>query len=108
MIDAFVNALSNVIQAMFIGSIAGGIVQVCEEDIPEFKKLRPNIQIVFEKQEVDQNIQDAFLNSFDQTYNGEKLPSSCEEALQAAGSSMLEVNNTLNHSANPHKDPGVF
>jgi len=28
--------------------------------------------------------------------------------LQAAGSSMLEVNNTLNHSANPHKDPGVF
>ena len=66
MIDAFVNALSNVIQAMFIGSMAGGIVQVCEEDIPEFKKLRPNIEIVFEKREVDQNIQDAFLNSFDQ------------------------------------------
>lgn len=108
MIDAFINTLSNVIQAMFIGSMAGGIVQVCETDIPEFKKLRPNIVIVFEQRQVDQKIQDAFLNAFDETYNGEKLPSSCEEALQAAGSSMLEVNNTINHSANPHKDPGLF
>jgi hypothetical protein len=105
MIDTFINMLSNALQAMFIGSMAGGIVQVCEEDIPEFKKLRPNIEQVMIQREVDIKIQNAFLNSFDQTYNGEALPSSCEEALQAVGSSMQEVMNKINNASNPHKDP---
>ena len=105
MIDTFINMLSSTLQAMFIGSMAGGIVQVCEEDIPEFKKLRPKIEQVMIQRKVDQKLQDAFLNSFDQTYNGEALPSSCEEALQAAGSSMQEVINKINHAKNPHKDP---
>ena len=90
---------------MFIGSMAGGIVQVCEEDIPEFKKLRPKIEQVMIEREVDITIQNAFLNSFDQAYNGEELPSSCEEALQAVGSSMQEVINKINQAENPHKDP---
>ena len=105
MIDTFINMLSNALQAMFIGSMAGGIVQVCEEDIPEFKKLRPKIEQVMIQREVDIKIQNAFLNSFDQTYNGEEISSSCEEALQAAGSSMQEVINKINHAENPHKDP---
>ena len=105
MIDTFINMLSNTLQAMFIGSMAGGIVQVCEEDIPEFKKLRPKIEQVMIQRKVDQKLQDAFLNSFDQTYNGEALPSSCEEALQARGSSMQEVINKINHAKTPHKDP---
>jgi hypothetical protein len=97
--------LSNALQAMFIGSMAGGIVQVCEDDIPEFKKLRPNIQTVMIQRQVDEKIQQAFLGAFDQAYNGEKLPSSCEEALQAVGSSQQEVINKINQSENPHKDP---
>jgi len=107
-IDTFVNMLSNTLQAMFIGSMAGGIVQVCEEDIPEFKKLRPNIQTVMTERQVDMKLQEAFLNAFDETYNGEKLPSSCEEALQAVGSSKQDVINKINQAENPHKDPGVL
>ena len=93
---------------MFIGSMAGGIVQVCENEIPEFKKLRPNIQTVMIERQVDEKIQEAFLNAFDQTYNGEDLLSSCEETLQSVGSSKQEVINKINHAKNPHKDPGVF
>ena len=104
MIDTFINMLSNALQAMFIGSMAGGIVQVCEEDIPEFKKLRPNIEQVMTQREVDIKIQESFLNAFDQAYNGEELPSSCEEALQAVGSSKQEVINKINKANNPHKD----
>ena len=107
MIDTFINMLSNALQAMFIGSMAGGIVQVCEEDIPEFKKLRPKIEQVMIEREVDIKIQNAFLNSFDQTYNGDKLPSSCDEALQAVGSSMQEVINKINNANSPHKDPAL-
>jgi len=104
MIDTFINMLSNALQAMFIGSMAGGIVQVCEEDIPEFKNLKPKIEKVMKEREVDMKIQNAFLNSFDQTYNGEELPSSCDEALQAVGSSMQEVINKINNSGNPQKE----
>jgi hypothetical protein len=104
MIDTFINMLSNALQAIFIGSMAGGIVQVCEEDIPEFKKIRPKIEQVMIEREVDIKIQNAFLNSFDQTYNGDRLPASCEETLQAAGSSMQEVINKINNSSNPHKE----
>ena len=104
MIDTFINMLSNALQAMFIGSMAGGIVQVCEEDIPQFKKLRPNIEQVMTQREVDIKIQEAFLNSFDQAYAGDKLQSSCEEALQAVGSSKQEVINKINKANNPHKD----
>ena len=89
---------------MFIGSMAGGIVQVCEDDIPEFKNLKPKIEKVMKEREVDMKIQNAFLNSFDQTYNGEELPSSCDEALQAVGSSMQEVINKINNSGNPQKE----
>ena len=85
--------------------MAGGIVQVCEEDIVEFKKLRPKIEQVMIERQVDMKLQEAFLNAFDETYNGEKLPSSCEEALQAVGSSMQEVMNKINNASNPHKDP---
>jgi hypothetical protein len=88
--------------------MAGGIVQVCESDIPEFKKLRPNVVKVLEERQVDVKIQDAFLNAYDETYNGEKLPSTCSEALEAAGSSMQEVLNKINHAGNPHKNPGVY
>lgn len=104
MIDTFISMLSNALQAMFIGSMAGGIVQVCEEDIPEFKKLRPKIEQVMIEREVDIKIQNAFLNSFDQTYNGDRLPSSCDETLQAVGSSMQDVINKINNANNPHKE----
>ena len=104
MIDTFITMLSNALQAMFIGSMAGGIVQVCEEDIPEFKKLRPKIEQVMIEREVDIKIQDAFLNSFDQTYNGDRLPADCEETLQAVGSSMQDVINKINNASNPHKE----
>jgi len=89
---------------MFIGSMAGGIVQVCEEDIVEFKKLRPKIEQVMIERQVDMKLQEAFLNAFDETYNGEKLPSSCEEALQAVGSSKQDVINKINNASNPHKE----
>jgi cell fate (sporulation/competence/biofilm development) regulator YlbF (YheA/YmcA/DUF963 family) len=105
MIDTFINMLSNALQAMFIGSMAGGLVLVCEEDIPQFKKLRPNIEQVMIQREVDQKLQDAFLDAFDQTYNDDKQTSSCEEALQAVGSSMQEVINKINNASNPHKNP---
>jgi len=104
MIDTFISMLSNALQAMFIGSMAGGIVQVCEEDIPEFKKLRPKIEQVMIEREVDIKIQNAFLNSFDQTYNGDRLPADCEETLQAVGSSMQDVINKINNASNPHKE----
>jgi hypothetical protein len=104
MIDTFINMLSNALQAMFIGSMAGGIVQVCEEDIPEFKKIRPKIEQVMIEREVDIKIQNAFLNSFDQTYNGDRLPADCEETLQAVGSSMQDVINKINNASNPHKE----
>ena len=39
MIEMFLNAIPNVLSAMFVGSIAGGLVQVCEDDIPKLKKL---------------------------------------------------------------------
>ena len=105
MIDTFINMLSNALQAMFIGSMAGGIVLVCEEEIPQFKKLRPNIEQVMIQRQVDQKLQDAFLNAFDQTYNSDEQTSSCEEALQAVGSSKQEVMNKINQAENPHKDP---
>lgn len=108
MIDAFINALSNVLQAMFIGSMAGGIVQVCEDEVPEFQKLRSNIEIVLTEREIDTKIAEAFLTAFDGAYEGDKLQSTCDEALQAAGSSKQEVINILNHHNNPHKDPGVL
>jgi hypothetical protein len=104
MIEAFINAIPNILQAMFVGSMAGGIVQVCEDDIPELKQLRPKIHIVMQERELDTKIQNAFLNAFDNTYNGDRLPSSCEEALQAVGSSMHEVINKINYAGNPHKE----
>ena len=39
MIEMFLRALPNVLSAMFIGSVAGGLVQVCENDIPKLKNL---------------------------------------------------------------------
>ena len=66
--------------------------------------LKPKIEKVMLQREVDTKIQESFLNAFDQAYNGDELPSSCEEALQAVGSSKQEVINKINNANNPHKE----
>ena len=40
MIELFLNAIPNVLSAMFVGSTAGGLVQVCEEDLPKLSKFK--------------------------------------------------------------------
>ena len=69
MIEAFINAIPNVLQAMFVGSMAGGIVQVCEDDIPELKQLKQQLIVVMEEREVKDSIQDAFMKAWEDTYN---------------------------------------
>ena len=96
MIEMFLNAIPNVLSAMFIGSVAGGVVQVCEEDIPKLQRLKPNLSKVMQEREVSENIQTAFWNAYDDTYNGPKLPASCELALEAIGTSKEELINEIN------------
>tara|TARA_B110001454_G_scaffold88628_2_gene84801 strand:+ start:7147 stop:7467 length:321 start_codon:yes stop_codon:yes gene_type:complete len=95
MIEMFLSAIPNILTAMFVGSMAGGLVQVCEDDIPKLKKLKAKLSLVMIEREVNEDIQTAFWNSYDKIYNGPKLPSACEEALEAVGSSMQEIKETI-------------
>ena len=95
MVELFLNAIPNVLSAMFVGSTAGGLVQVCEEDFPKLSKFKDKMVIVMIKNDVDKGIQKAFWKSYDDTYNGVKLPAVCEEALAAVGSSKQELENAL-------------
>ena len=96
MVELFLNAIPNVLSAMFVGSTAGGLVQVCEEDFPQLSKFKDKMIIVMNENEIDDGIQKAFWKSYDDTYNGVKLPAVCEEALKAVGSSKEELGNALN------------
>jgi|TARA_B110000908_G_C10115371_1_gene385014 hypothetical protein len=102
MIEAFINAIPNVLQAMFVGSIAGGIVQVCEDDIPQLKQLKQQLIVVMEEREVKDSIQEAFMKAWEDTYDGAKLPSSCEEALASVNTTKQKVINKLSGAKNPH------
>lgn len=107
MVELFLNAIPNVLSAMFVGSTAGGLVQVCEEDFPQLSKFKDKMIIVMNENEVDDGIQKAFWKSYDDTYNGVKLPAVCEEALKAVGSSKEELGNALNWRVNT-KTEGVL
>jgi len=104
MIELFLNAIPNVLSAMFVGSTAGGLVQVCEEDFPKLSKFKDKMITVMKENNVDENIQTAFWKSYDDTYNGVKLPAVCEEALAAVGSSKQELENALNGAGNPNTE----
>ena len=104
MIELFLNAIPNVLSAMFVGSTAGGLVQVCEEDFPKLSKFKDKMIIVMKENNVSENIQTAFWKSYDDTYNGVKLPAVCEEALAAVGSSKQELENALNGAGNPNTE----
>jgi len=104
MVELFLNAIPNVIAAMFVGAAAGGIVQVCEEDLPKLEKFKDKMTIVMKENDVEENIQSAFWKAYDDTYNGKRLPATCEEALQAVGSSKQELENKLNNASTPHTD----
>ena len=95
MIELFLNAIPNVLTAMMVGSTAGGLVQVCEDDIPTLSRLKPKLVEVMLLNEVDMKIISAFSQSFDNTYEGPKLPESCEETLNSLGSSKEEVINAI-------------
>lgn len=107
MVELFLNAIPNVLSAMFVGSTAGGLVQVCEEDFPQLSKFKDKMIIVMNENEIDDGIQKAFWKSYDDTYNGVKLPAVCEEALKAVGSSKEELGNALNWRVNT-KTEGVL
>lgn len=107
MVELFLNAIPNVLSAMFVGSTAGGLVQVCEEDFPQLSKFKDKMIIVMNENEIDNGIQKAFWKSYDDTYNGVKLPAVCEEALKAVGSSKEELGNALNWRVNT-KTEGVL
>ena len=104
MVELFLNAIPNVLSAMFVGSTAGGLVQVCEEDFPQLSKFKDKMIIVMNENEVEDGIQKAFWKSYDDTYNGVKLPAVCEEALAAVGSSKQELENALNGAGNPNTE----
>ena len=74
MIELFLNAIPNVLTAMLVGSTAGGLVQVCEEDIPTLSRLKPKLVEVMLLNDVDMKIISAFSETFDSTYSGPKLP----------------------------------
>ena len=95
MIEAFLSSIPNVFSAIFVGSVAGGIVQAFDEDIPKLQRLQSNLTIVMQEREVAENIQIAFWNAYDDTYNGPELPSSCEQALWAVGTSKEELLNEI-------------
>ena len=95
MVEMFLSAIPNVLSAIFVGSVAGGIVQVCDEDIPKLQRLESNLTKVMQEREVAENIQIAFWKAYDDTYNGPKLPSSCEQALWAVGTSKEELLNEI-------------
>ena len=103
MIEMFLSAIPNVLSAMFIGSVAGGLVQVCENDIPKLKNLKPKLSKVMIQREVSEDIRTAFWNSYDNIYNGPKLPSACEEALQAVGTSKQEVIDEISPEKSTHE-----
>ena len=107
MVELFLNAIPNVLSAMFVGSTAGGLVQVCEEDFPQLSKFKDKMIIVMNENEIDDGIQKAFWKSYDDAYNGVKLPAVCEEALNAVGSSKEELGNALNWRVNT-KTEGVL
>ncbi len=95
MIELFLNAIPNVLTAMMVGSTAGGLVQVCEEDIPTLSRLKPKLVEVMLLNEVDMKIITAFSDAFDGTYEGPKLPASCEETLNSLGTSKEDVINAI-------------
>jgi len=102
MIELFLNAIPNVLAAMFVGAAAGGIVQVCEDEIPKLASFKERGVDILIDNHVEEKIRIAFWNSYDETYNGPKLPASCELALQAVGSSKQEVENVLNGAGKPN------
>jgi len=91
-IELFLNAIPNVLAAMFVGSAAGGIVQVCEDEIPKLATFK----------ERGVGILNAFWDAYDSTYAGPKLPASCELALASVGTSKQEVENVLNGAGKPN------
>ncbi len=104
MIELFLNAIPNVLSAMFVGSTAGGLVQVCEEDLPKLSKFKDKMIIVMNENNVDEGIKKAYWKAYDDTYNGVKLPAVCDEALAAVGSSKQELENALNGAGNPNTE----
>ena len=102
MMELFLSAIPNVLSAIFIGSVAGGVVQVCEADIPKLQRLKPNLSKVMQEREVAEDIQTAFWNAYDDTYNGPKLPASCELALEAIGTSKEELLNEIRNVKKPN------
>jgi len=103
MIEMFLSAIPNVLSAMFIGSVAGGVVQVCEADVPKLQRLKPNLSRVMQEREVAEDIQTAFWNAYDDTYNGPKLPVGCEMALEAIGTSKEELLNEIKNAKKPYE-----
>jgi len=101
-IELFLNAIPNVLAAMFVGSAAGGIVQVCEDEIPKLATFKERGIDILIDNNVEEKIRNAFWSAYDSTYAGPKLPSSCELALAAVGSSKLEVENVLNGAGKPN------
>ena len=102
MIELFLNAIPNVLAAMFVGSAAGGIVQVCEVEIPKLASFKERGVGILIDNNVDEKIRTAFWSAYDSTYAGPKLPSSCELALAAVGTSKQEVENVLNGAGRPN------
>jgi hypothetical protein len=68
------------------------------------EKFKDKMTIVMKENDVEENIQSAFWKAYDDTYNGKRLPATCEEALQAVGSSKQELENKLNNASTPHTD----
>ena len=102
MIELFLNAIPNVLAAMFVGSAAGGIVQVCEDEIPKLATFKERGIDILIDNNVEEKIRTAFWSAYDSTYAGPELPSSCELALAAIGSSKQEVENVLNGAGKPN------
>ena len=102
MIELFLNAIPNVLAAMFVGSAAGGIVQVCEDEIPKLASFKERGVDILIDNNVEEKIRDAFWAAYDSTYDGPKLPALCEEALLAVGTSKQEVENILNGAGKPN------
>ncbi len=101
--EMLLNAIPNVLSAMFVGSRAGGLVQVCEDDIPKLKKLKVRLSAIMIEREVDEDVRNAFWDSYDSVYNGPKLPSACEEALIAVGTSKQEVIDEISPEKSTHE-----
>ena len=102
MIEIFLNAIPSVLAAMFVGSAAGGIVQVCEDEIPKLATFKERGIDILIDNNVEEKIRNAFWDAYDSTYAGPKLPASCELALASVGTSKQEVENVLNGAGKPN------